>query len=122
MAATTRLQQVIRVIKERLRGKDCRVKIEKHRVVEDTEYLRLIIICSEGFEAHIREFLISGKIVRYSYQLIVGKEVALRYDNAPHHPEVKTHPHHKHKNGRIHPLHNYSLEAFLGEALSMVSP
>ena len=31
---------------------------------------------------------------RYHYQELSG--VVLRYDNAPHHPEVVTHPDHKH--------------------------
>lgn len=32
---------------------------------------------------------------RYHYQSSVG-ELIFRYDNAPHHPEIKTYPHHKH--------------------------
>lgn len=34
--------------------------------------------------------------VHYSYTYIRGEERVFRYDNAPHHPEVSTHPHHKH--------------------------
>jgi hypothetical protein len=32
---------------------------------------------------------------RYHYQTSVGKPI-FRYDDAPHHPEIKTYPHHKH--------------------------
>lgn len=120
MAPTTRLQQVIRIIREELLGREYRIKVEKHRIVEDTEYLRLIVTC-EGFEIHIREFLISKKIIRYSYQLIVGGEPVLRYDSVPHHPEVTTYPHHKHVRNRVCPLSNYSLKAFLKEGLKLIT-
>lgn len=32
---------------------------------------------------------------RYHYQSSVGKTI-FRYDDAPHHPNIKTYPHHKH--------------------------
>jgi len=32
----------------------------------------------------------------YTYQYIRGGEALLRYDNAPHHPDLPTFPHHKH--------------------------
>jgi hypothetical protein len=32
---------------------------------------------------------------RYHYQSSVGKTI-FRYDDAPHHSEIKTYPHHKH--------------------------
>jgi hypothetical protein len=32
----------------------------------------------------------------YVYQYIRGDEGVFRYDNAPHHPELPTFPHHKH--------------------------
>jgi hypothetical protein len=37
---------------------------------------------------------------RYHYQKATG-ELIFRYDNAPHHPETKTHPEHKHLFDRI---------------------
>jgi hypothetical protein len=38
----------------------------------------------------------AGKI-KYRYQYMDGKqELIFRYDNAPHHKEIKTFPHHKH--------------------------
>lgn len=36
----------------------------------------------------------------YHYQYADGTLV-FRYDNAPHHPEIITHPHHKHEGERI---------------------
>lgn len=34
--------------------------------------------------------------VHYAYTYLRGGERVFRYDNAPHHPEIPTHPHHKH--------------------------
>jgi len=97
------------------------VKVEKHRIIEDVEYLRLTISCPEGITIHVREFVKADSIARYSYQLLVNEENMLRYDNTPHHPEIRTHPHHKHKRGRVYPLPNPTLQAFIEEALEMLT-
>lgn len=34
--------------------------------------------------------------VHYAYTYIREGQRVFRYDNAPHHPEIATHPHHKH--------------------------
>ena len=34
--------------------------------------------------------------INYSYTYLSKGQVVFRYDNAPHHPEIITHPHHKH--------------------------
>lgn len=34
--------------------------------------------------------------INYSYTYLSGDQLIFRYDNAPHHPEIVTHPHHKH--------------------------
>jgi ketosteroid isomerase-like protein len=34
--------------------------------------------------------------VHYAYTYVREGRRAFRYDNAPHHPEIVTHPHHKH--------------------------
>ena len=50
----------------------------------------------EAFEALLEEY---RRVVKsrysYHYQNSEGKLI-FRYDNAPHHPEVETFPHHKH--------------------------
>jgi hypothetical protein len=38
--------------------------------------------------------------VHYAYTYIRNDERVFRYDNAPHHPEIRTHPHHKHQGPR----------------------
>ena len=34
--------------------------------------------------------------LHYAYAYVRGGQRAFRFDNAPHHPEIVTHPHHKH--------------------------
>jgi hypothetical protein len=38
--------------------------------------------------------------VYYAYTYMAGGKRVFRYDNAPHHPEIGTHPHHKHSGDR----------------------
>jgi hypothetical protein len=52
-----------------------------------------------SLEAHEKVSLEDGDIVkdRYSYHYQKSDaSLIFRYDNAPHHPEIETHPHHKH--------------------------
>lgn len=52
--------------------------------------------------------------VKYRYQYMDEQNTCLfRYDNAPHHAEVTTFPHHKHNDGAISP----SLEPTLFDVL-----
>ena len=38
--------------------------------------------------------------IHYSYTYMQSGNQVFRYDNAPHHPEISTHPHHKHSGPR----------------------
>ena len=42
--------------------------------------------------------------VHYSYTYVRQGACRFRYDNAPHHPSIATHPHHKHIEGSATPL------------------
>ena len=57
--------------------------------------------------------------VHYSYNYVRGTTCIFRYDNAPHHPEVVTHPHHKHIEGHAKALP--SDQPSLGQVLAEVS-
>ncbi len=39
---------------------------------------------------------------RYDFALIYNNERVLCWDNAPHHKQVASHPHHRHEGGSIH--------------------
>lgn len=56
-----------------------------------------------GSELHLFEYIINEgenpKVKKYRYHFQNPEnEMIFRYDNAPHHPEIKTHPEHKHEN------------------------
>ncbi len=85
-----------------------------------TGWFKIRAYLRENTVVDIYEYRIEGEVYRYSYALIVGSKRVLRYDNAPHHPEVETFPHHKHVGDRVEPLHSPSIEAFLEEAKNVV--
>lgn len=55
--------------------------------------------------------------IHYSYAYVRGNETVFRYDNAPHHREIATHPHHKHieSEERVAPADQPSLNQVLDE-------
>jgi len=55
--------------------------------------------------------------VHYAYTYIREGQRVFRYDNAPHHPEIITHPHHKHigSEDRLAPADQMSLSQVLAE-------
>ena len=55
--------------------------------------------------------------ISYAYTYLREGECVFRYDNAPHHPEILTHPHHKHigPSDRLAPADQPSLSQVLAE-------
>ncbi len=49
----------------------------------------------DDYKVYISELLFKGSIIKYSYTLLHRGRVILRYDNAPHYPQMETFPHHK---------------------------
>jgi len=80
---------------------------------EDVEYLNIKMrIPHANTVVVIREYWQGKNLVAYGYYLRTrGYEEW--WDNRPHHPEIQTHPHHRHVGGEIHPSQNPSLEEFL---------
>jgi len=54
----------------------------------DDSYLDLYEVVSTELGYPVR--------IHYVYTYIREEQLVFRYDNAPHHPEITTHPHHKH--------------------------
>ena len=69
---------------------------------------------------HIAELILDGKVVKYSYSLVCSGSPLLRYDNAPHHPDLGTYPHHKHVAGQVLPLYDSPVAAFIREAFGLL--
>jgi hypothetical protein len=111
-----RLARVLELVKEHLGGYSPRVTVVEHSVYDDAEYPSVRVrVDAAGMVASIREYLRGGEVAAYGYYIRVGGYEEW-WDNRPHHPEVETFPHHRHVEGRIEPLHQPSLEAFLEHA------
>lgn len=76
-------------------------KYEEQVLTEKRGNLRIRLRFSDNSLLELSEAIqITGNTLqqishRYHYQTSVGKTI-FRYDDAPHHPEIKTYPHHKH--------------------------
>jgi len=54
--------------------------------------------------------------LKYRYQYMDGKqELIFRYDNAPHHKEIETFPHHRHTSDKVQESHEPTLHNILLE-------
>ena len=62
----------------------------------DTGSFRLKCVINEEQFIEIFQFFFLGELMKYSYALIKNNKCILRYDNSPHHEDLKTFPHHKH--------------------------
>ena len=82
---------------------------------ESIQFLRVRAKIKDGSVLHVKELFFSDRS-KYSYhwQTASGKFL-LRWDNAPHHPEVSTHPDHKHEGGSIDPSMRISIEEVLAD-------
>ena len=77
-------------------------------ISESECYISGILTLTGGFELHVAEYAVSEpKIERlkYRYHLQTNEGVLVaRWDNAAHHPEVSTHPYHRHTmDGQVKP-------------------
>lgn len=68
----------------------------------------------------IVEYISGGVIKKYSYVLLLGTKLILRYDNAPHFPDLHTFPHHRHYEDKVYPLDKPQIETFLEECAKIL--
>ena len=73
-----------------------------HRKSGSVEQFRAVAFLVDGTRLHINEVWIGGELIKYAYyHLSPANEVIRGWDNAPHHPEVETFPHHCHRAGQV---------------------
>ena len=55
--------------------------------------------------------------INYAYTYLRNEQLIFRYDNSPHHPEIATHPHHKHigPRNRLAPADQPTLNLIIAE-------
>ena len=92
------------------------------RQIDDAEgYIKGVLHLYGGYALHVAEYVIlrAGRPERlkYRYQLLDrANQLLTRWDNAPHHPQIETHPFHKHtRNGEITTSPAMDIPAILDE-------
>src|SRR4030067_1764839 len=71
-------------------------QIDKFRTFESAHEIIGKIVFIDNSELIFRDYLFSDSIRKYSFHWQRDSECVVRWDNAPHHQEVVTFPHHKH--------------------------
>ena len=96
--------------------------LEVLAVIEEAnvQLLRVRVEIIDGSLLYVREaFFPHTSKYSYHWQIRTG-EMLIRWDNAPHHPAIPTHPHHKHEGEQIGPSARVSIEDVLAELATML--
>lgn len=106
---------------------DITVRDLRVELVSTTEaYIEDRLIFYDGSFLEIEEalYLSDHRIekLRYTYHYQKGDRLIFRYDNAPHHPELPTFPHHKHVDDRVEPCQEPDLQDVLREIDARLYP
>jgi len=86
-------------------------------------FLKIRAELMDGSVLYIREF-ISEEEYNYSFQWQKDRKLIVRWDNAPHHKDVETFPHHKHVGSKdnVQPSKEISLEDILRAIEEKIKP
>jgi hypothetical protein len=97
-----RLVLAITRLTRRLNGPIEQIKADAHLV--------------DGSRLHINEVYVSDQLRKYTYyRLSPTDEVIQGWDNAPHHPEITSYPHHLHLENDVYPSQVRSLADVLAQ-------
>ncbi len=99
------------------------VEVEEHqeRRRKDLLILRVKLLLIDSSEVFIREIWRGDDLIAYSYYWISPDgELLEGWDNAPHHPELPTYPHHRHVGGEVLDLPRHDLRDFLKMILTRI--
>jgi hypothetical protein len=81
-----------------------------HRVNGAVEQLKADMQLIDGSRLQVNEVYVGGQLRKYAYyRLTPTGEVLQGWDNAPHHPEITSYPHHVHQQDGVHPSQARSL-------------
>jgi len=75
----------------------------EHRLKGSVEQFKAIVQLVDGSRLHINEMWVNSELTKYAYYwLNTTDKIIHSWDNAPHHPEISTHPHHLHISGKVY--------------------
>ncbi len=93
-----------------------------HRRHGDIEQYKAVIILVDGTRLHLNEVWVRGQLRKYAYyHLGPTGQILHGWDNAPHHPEIPTYPHHCHCGDGIEPSDVRSLADALERLETFIS-
>ncbi len=85
-----------------------------HRLDGSIEQFKAEVQLIDGSRLYINEVYIDATLRKYAYyRLTPGGEILQGWDNAPHHPEIASYPHHIHQQGLVQPSSVRSLDDVL---------
>ena len=106
--------------------------LRKSEIVKRVIHSHVDSTGEESYVLKIRAELINGWLLdffehgadknrrRYSFHVFQSRKMIIRWDNAPHHPEVESFPHHKHVRGKIEASNEMTLALVLSELQKMM--
>jgi len=93
-------------------------------ISEEECYIRGVLTLTGNYQLHIAEYIITEpkfQRVKYRFHLQTPKgKLIARWDNAPHHPEVKTYSDHLHIGKKIKANPPMDIPQVLVEVLSFI--
>lgn len=81
--------------------------------------LKIQVLLINGWKLNVWEHAMPG-FRRYAYHISKGSELIIRWDNAPHHKQIKTYPHHKHINENVLESREVTIDDILEELAKMM--
>ncbi len=90
-------------------------------------YVSGVLLLTGDYELHIAEYVVTTPVLvrpkyRYHLQAADGTLVS-RWDNAPHHREIATHPDHRHDgSAAVHAASPMSIAEVLDAVLPLIMP
>ncbi len=104
------LRQIVYEYSDIVAGADTLDISQEEQIAKTKAKLRLF----DGSVLQIREIRLQGKIEAYSYYWLRSDgAIIVGWDNAPHHNEVSTFPHHRHTEKGIEPSQETNLREVL---------
>lgn len=81
-----------------------------HRLDDSFAQVKADVELADGSRLHINEVYVRGELRKYAYyRLTPTGEIIQGWDNAPHHPEIASFPHHLHQENAVYPSQVRSL-------------
>ena len=86
-------------------------KIVRERIASTEGFIEINANLQHGYRFILFEYYsITDGVLKYRYQLVSSQnQPIVRWDNAPHHPELNNFPHHKHIGNMVEGCHQFTI-------------